>query len=72
MVQIGDTPIEISWRFEGKKLSEALGYRVNQVGSRMSILLIDPVEPHHGGKYACVAKNPSGNDTHQATLRVYG
>jgi hypothetical protein len=72
MVLIGDMPIEISWTFEGKKLSQSMGYRISQVGPRSSILLIDPVEPIHGGKYMCIAKNPSGNDTHQATLRVHG
>ncbi|XP_023314212.1 hemicentin-2-like [Trichogramma pretiosum] len=74
MVQVGDTPIDIYWTYEGRRLrpeSEA-GLRVGQVGPRTSVLSIDPVESSHGGGYACVASNASGNDTHRATLRVHG
>ncbi|KAL7294790.1 hypothetical protein TKK_0011722 [Trichogramma kaykai] len=73
MVQVGDTPIDIYWTYEGRRLrpeSEA-GLRVGQVGPRTSVLSIDPVESSHGGGYACVASNASGNDTHRATLRVH-
>ena len=72
VVLIGDMPLEISWQFEGKRLAESMSHRVSQVGPRSSILLIDPVEPRHGGKYMCTAKNPSGSDSHQTTLRVHG
>lgn len=72
MVPDGDTPIEIKWTFEGKELSPVMGYNVGRVGARMSILYFKPVSQEYGGAYACVASNPSGNDTHEAILRVHG
>lgn len=71
MVMVGDLPIEIAWTFEGKPLSQFMGFSVSTVG-RSSLLQIETVEPNHGGRYACVAKNPSGNDAHEATLQVHG
>jgi len=72
MVPIGDTPIEIAWTHEGEPLSQFMGFSVGKLGPRTSILLIEPVTPEHGGRYACVANNPSGRAIHEATLRVHG
>ncbi|XP_024891161.1 LOW QUALITY PROTEIN: hemicentin-2-like [Temnothorax curvispinosus] len=71
MVPIGDTPIEIAWTHEGEALSQFMGFSVGKLGPRTSILLIEPVTPEHGGRYACVASNPSGRVIHEATLRVH-
>lgn len=72
MVPVGDTPIEIAWSHEGEALSQFMGYSVGKLGPRTSILLIEPVTPEHGGRYACIASNPSGRALHEATLRVHG
>ncbi|XP_035731487.1 Down syndrome cell adhesion molecule-like protein Dscam2 isoform X14 [Vespa mandarinia] len=71
MVPVGDTPIEITWTYEGQLLSQYMGYSVGKLGPRTSILLIEPVTPDHDGRYACVASNPSGRAVHEATLRVH-
>ncbi|KAF7411847.1 hypothetical protein HZH66_000743 [Vespula vulgaris] len=71
MVPVGDTPIEITWTYEGQLLSQYMGYSVGKLGPRTSILLIEPVTPDHDGHYACVASNPSGRAVHEATLRVH-
>lgn len=72
MVPVGDTPIEIAWTHQDKALSQFMGYSVGKLGPRTSILLIEPVTPEHGGRYACIASNPSGRAVHEATLRVHG
>ncbi|XP_043494052.1 Down syndrome cell adhesion molecule-like protein Dscam2 isoform X3 [Polistes fuscatus] len=71
MVPVGDTPIEITWTYEGQPLSQYMGYSVGKLGPRTSILLIEPVTPDHDGRYACLASNPSGRAAHEATLRVH-
>lgn len=72
MVPVGDVPIEIAWTHEGEALSQFMGYSIGKLGPRTSILLIEPVTPEHGGRYACIASNPSGRTVHEATLRVHG
>ncbi|XP_015172281.1 PREDICTED: Down syndrome cell adhesion molecule-like protein Dscam2 isoform X3 [Polistes dominula] len=71
MVPVGDTPIEITWTYEGQPLSQYMGYSVGKIGPRTSILLIEPVTPDHDGRYACLASNPSGRAAHEARLRVH-
>lgn len=72
MVFVGDTPIELKWTLDGKKLSPALPHNIGNLGPRTSILQIEPVKPQHSGTYGCVATNLSGKTIHEATLRVHG
>ncbi|KAK1126108.1 hypothetical protein K0M31_004749 [Melipona bicolor] len=71
MVLVGDTPIDIAWTHEDQPLSQFMGYNVGKLGPRTSIMLIEPVTPEHAGRYTCIASNPSGKATHEATLRVH-
>ncbi|KAK9305164.1 hypothetical protein QLX08_003819 [Tetragonisca angustula] len=71
MVLVGDTPIDIAWTHEDQPLSQFMGYNVGKLGPRTSIMLIEPVTPEHAGRYTCIASNPSGRATHEATLRVH-
>lgn len=39
----GDTPLQITWSFEGGNLSSHLGLKTALIGSRTSMLLVEPV-----------------------------
>ncbi|KAF2359262.1 Immunoglobulin-like domain, partial [Trinorchestia longiramus] len=60
VVRKGDRPILISWLFNGRPLLLSDDVQVDKVGSRTSILTIDPVRGHNQGNYTCVASNPAG------------
>lgn len=72
MVMVGDTPINITWRFNGDPLSQFMGYTTGILGPRTSVLLIETVTSNHGGRYSCIASNPSGTTYHDAILQVHG
>ncbi len=51
-INVGDTPIEITWSFAGhSNLSTHLGLKTALIGTRTSMLLVDPVIPGNSGIY---------------------
>jgi len=69
---IGDLPLEITWSFQGGPLSTHFGLKTTMLGSRMSVLLVEPVIPGNQGEYTCTARNHAGVANASAFLDVHG
>ena len=73
IVTSGDQPLTISWSFHGNGEGEAeAGITTTNLGSRLSLLVIEAVEHHHQGLYTCQAKNGAGSSSYTAELKVNG
>ena len=76
IVTSGDQPLTISWSFHGTdgEAGEGVdkGISTTNLGSRMSMLVIDNVRHHHQGQYTCQAKNGAGSRESSAELKVNG
>jgi len=49
---LGDLPMEIFWSFQGGPLGSHLGLKTSPLGSRVSVLVVEPVSPsNEGGEY---------------------
>ena len=68
----GDTPMELSWTFDGRPVAGDAGVQVFSVGRRTSVLSIQSVEADHSGLYTCTASNAVGEAQHSARLTVKG
>ena len=68
----GDTPMTISWAFDGRPVAGDAGVQVFSVGRRTSVLSIQSVEADHSGLYTCTATNAVGEAQHSARLTVKG
>lgn len=69
----GDTPISISWLFNGEPVQS--GYNsllVTKSGQRISMLAIESVRSEHAGVYLCIARNRAGEAQHSSQLKVIG
>lgn len=68
----GDKPIVISWLFNGLPLTNSEDVEIVKMGSRSSILTIEPVTGQNQGNYTCVASNPAGSMAVHTVLKVNG
>lgn len=68
----GDTPIEIFWKFNNRKISSNDGVLITRSGQRISVLSIESVRSRHAGNYTCVGKNPAGIMEYSSELKVNG
>jgi hypothetical protein len=68
----GDTPLTISWSFQGEDLSTHVGIVTTKIGARTSLLTIASVVAGHSGEYTCTARNAGGVASHSAPLLVNG
>lgn len=69
----GDTPLKISWVFDGQDSSSSqLGMSTSRIGERMSVLMIESLMASHSGNYTCTAANYAGKANFTATLEVSG
>lgn len=68
----GDTPVNFSWRLNGRRLQNLEGISVVAVGKKTSVLSIDSLSEHHAGNYTCFAENKAGLTSHSAELVVKG
>ncbi len=64
--------MDITWSFQGGRLSTHLGLKTTLIGARMSVLLVEPVIPGNSGVYTCSARNRAGVANSSAILEVYG
>lgn len=71
-VSKGDLPLYITWKFNGRSLTNDNGLTVNLVNKRLSALSIDSVQADHIGNYSCIARNAAGSATYSAFLNVNG
>ena len=80
IVTSGDQPLTMSWSFHGldgpNRLKSSTpgnnGITTTNLGSRMSMLVIEQVQHHHQGTYTCLAKNEAGTSSYTTELRVNG
>ncbi len=72
VVNSGDEPLVLSWSFHGDKIGQDTGISTTNLGSRMSILVINSVGHRHQGNYTCQAKNKAGIQKYTAELKVNG
>ena len=81
IVTSGDQPLTISWSFHGLDGPQGLSLKSNKpdngmtttnLGSRMSMLVIEQVQHHHQGTYTCLAKNKAGTRSYSTELKVNG
>lgn len=69
----GDTPLKISWNFDGQDSSSSqLGMSTSRIGERTSVLIIESLMASHTGNYTCTAENNAGITNYSATLVVSG
>lgn len=74
IVTSGDQPLTISWSFHGSggEGEGDGGITTTNLGTRMSMLVIEKVEHQHQGLYTCQAKNGAGSSSYTARLKVNG
>lgn len=69
----GDTPIQISWKFDGKPLKTGQnGINIMNISTKTSLLNIVSINALHRGTYTCIAKNEAGHAEHESELKVNG
>lgn len=68
----GDSPIDISWSFDGKYDMYRLGVSTMKAGKKASMLLIENASEKHQGNFTCSVKNPAGITNFTASLYVHG
>ena len=75
IVTSGDQPLTISWSFHGDGTESDTpdnGITTTNLGSRMSMLVIEQVKHTHQGYYTCQAKNNAGLSSYSTRLKVNG
>ena len=72
VVSKGDTPIEIQWHFNGRKIHSNDGILISKASQKNSILTIESARARHAGNYTCLAKNKAGQTEHSSELKVIG
>lgn len=68
----GDRPVAFIWKFNGLEIFNSDDTTIVSVGSRTSILTLDPVRAHHQGNYSCTAINAAGEAEVTVSLTVNG
>ena len=68
----GDDPVTIQWIKDGSPLQPSSLFMINEVSSRMSLLILSKVGSHHSGNYTCNAFNTVGQAMYSTELRVKG
>ena len=72
VVTKGDDPITIHWYKDYQLLHSSSDFIINNVESKLSLLLMRSVTAKHIGKYTCIASNPAGSANFSAELNVQG
>uniref|UniRef100_A0A182YKL3 Down syndrome cell adhesion molecule n=2 Tax=Neocellia TaxID=44535 RepID=A0A182YKL3_ANOST len=70
IVTKGDTPIDISWLYNGRRIATNDGVLIMRSGHKASMLTIELVQSRHAGNYTCHAANRAGEVTHTSLLQV--
>lgn len=71
-VGMGDEPITLHWYKDGTALASSSDFMINNVDTKLSVLLLRRVSDQHRGTYTCVAINPVGRTEFSAHLNVKG
>ncbi|XP_060838256.1 cell adhesion molecule Dscam2 isoform X26 [Rhopalosiphum padi] len=70
-VSEGDSPLELSWTFDGLRDVFGLGVSVVNIGMKTSLLSIDNTDSVHRGNYTCHVTNRAGRTSYTAGLNVH-
>ncbi|XP_060864209.1 cell adhesion molecule Dscam2 isoform X25 [Metopolophium dirhodum] len=70
-VSEGDSPLELSWTFDGPRDVFGLGVSVLNIGTKTSLLSIDNTDSVHRGNYTCRVTNRAGRASYTAGLNVH-
>jgi len=68
----GDSPLELSWTFDGPRDVFEMGASALSVGTKTTLLSIDNTNSDHRGNYTCHVANRAGNASYTASLNVHG
>jgi Immunoglobulin I-set domain len=68
----GDTPIVISWFFNGTEIRSNADITISNVGKKISMLSIESARAEYVGEYTCVAKNAAGATNISSYLYING
>ena len=68
----GDEPLTLTWFKDGLPLVSSKQFVVNNMDSKLSILLLRSVNFEHSGDYECRALNPVGEAVFMYSLKVKG
>ena len=68
----GDPPFSFSWSLQGAKVSAEAGLTTSQLGTRVSLLMIERVGHRHIGSYSCKVTNAAGQAAATTELKVNG
>lgn len=68
----GDEPLTIKWYKDSGEISSSSDFLINNMDSKLSILLLRRVTAKHTGTYTCEAYNPAGSAKFSAQLNVKG
>lgn len=71
-VTVGDDPVTLRWYKDGRELVSSPDFRITNVESRLSLLLLRSVGGEHRGSYSCHAFNAVGSAKFTALLNVKG
>ncbi|XP_018577220.1 Down syndrome cell adhesion molecule-like protein Dscam2 isoform X8 [Anoplophora glabripennis] len=71
LVSEGDTPLVLTWSFEGNFIDSQNGFSTTKIGQKASLLLIDSATEEQAGNYTCTAKNRAGSVSYTAELNVH-
>ncbi|KAF4517358.1 hypothetical protein B566_EDAN018819 [Ephemera danica] len=66
----GDSPISITWIFNGSEITSGNGILITQSGKRVSAMTIEAIREYNSGDYTCVARNAAGAANHTANIHV--
>jgi Immunoglobulin I-set domain len=68
----GDSPISVSWFFNGTELKNSDDVMISKAGKKVISLTIESVRASHMGEYTCVAKNAAGATNFTTALHING
>ncbi|MPC46312.1 Titin [Portunus trituberculatus] len=69
-VTTGDEPVTLQWYKDSQPLTPSAKFMINDITSKMSLLVLQEVGSDHTGSYECHAYNPVGRATYSAVLKV--
>ncbi|XP_055593970.1 cell adhesion molecule Dscam2 isoform X19 [Uranotaenia lowii] len=70
IVTKGDTPIDIGWLYNGRRIASNDGILISKSGHKVSMLTIEAVHSRHAGNYTCHAANRAGSVEQTSLLKV--
>lgn len=72
IVTKGDSPLNISWYFNGRSLDGSYGIGTTLINKKISSLSIESVQEEHMGDYTCTATNLAGSVSYTSHLTING